>query len=132
MHGVRTSPWWMRVAMAVVCAGLLALPSQAAAQPTPLNEPLTAEVEEEAEGSEGDATDDGAADDNGGDAAEPDLSHEEPVLPFVPTEPATYPIAHTRRPLNLPRFNARAGGGCASTTSTTRPARSPTRTPPSR
>ena len=44
--------------------------------------------------------DDGDIEDTSGDD---EGASEEPVLPFVPTEPSTYPIAYTRRPLNLPR-----------------------------
>ena len=115
-RGDLPSASWIRMAVAVACGALMALPSRATAQPTPLDEPLAAEVQEDSEGSDEDVADDDGADDatdaDSRDADSRDAdSRDEPVLPFVPTEPSTYPIAHTRRPLNLPRFNARAGGG---------------------
>lgn len=89
-----------------VLAGLaLGSPEPALAEVAPAPEGSTP-AEPAEEGDDGDA--EGTTDDDGDEEA---ASDEEPVLPFVPTEPATYPIAHTRRPLNLPRFNARAGGG---------------------
>lgn len=65
--------------------GFLVAPEEPAAEPEPTAEPAAEEPATE----------------------EP---RDEPVLPFVPTEPATFPVPYSQRPLNLPRFYARAGG----------------------
>ena len=109
-RGAQPTPWWKRVVLGTMCMGLLGLTARVEAQPTPLEE-ATTEEEVEGEGTEGDGDGGEGGDVGDGDVGDGDAGAEEPVLPFVPTEPATYPIAYTQRPLNLPRFNVRAGGG---------------------
>lgn len=110
-HSAHETPWW-RAALGVVCAGLLAVAAQADAQAVADEDTAREADSAGANPTEADSATVGGTDaGSSADEADADGSADEPVLPFVPTEPATYPIPYSQRPLNLPRLNARAGGG---------------------
>ena len=107
-HSAHETPWWRRAVFGVLCAGLLAVAAHASAQAVPAEDTAREADATDADATDADATEAGSTEADGADADSP---ADEPVLPFVPTEPATYPIPYSQRPLNLPRFHARAGGG---------------------
>jgi hypothetical protein len=108
------------LAAVTVLGALACLPASTARAfaPDPMEEPESDEqgsgVDEGEQGAEGRPAPSGdpAPDEDAAPAesATEESATAEPVMPFVPTAPATFPVPYIQRPLNLPRLNARAGG----------------------